>query len=110
MAQQDELALKNLAEASRGRYYQPEDTDAFLSSLLGELAPQCQIFALDQLVRQETFENKKFNLGAGEYVFKIAAAGQLKEIPFAIQNGATTTINVSGEKDDVKVEVKKGKE
>lgn len=110
IAHEDEVPLQKLAELSRGRYYQPEDYDALLSMWLGELAPQCQIFALDQLLQQEAFENKKVSLGAGEYVFKISAAGQLKEIPFTIQNGATTTLNITGEKDDVKVEVKKGKE
>lgn len=104
VALNDKKELKKMAEGTGGRFYQPDNYDIMLDTLLKELVLSYELYANDELILREPLVSRKFRFVPGDYVLKIPYGSDSKEVTFHLENGSKTTVKVEGK--DKKIHVK----
>lgn len=99
VGERDRKQLRELAEKTGGRYFQPDSYDTLLKSWLGELSLNYELLSRDKSVYQSSLEDREFRLGPGTYTLKIPYGNQIKAVELKLDHGTKTTLTVMGKEE-----------
>lgn len=98
IAESGQKELRRVAEMTGGKYFQPRDTEALNKVLFESLAFHSELFFQGEKILKIPLEDKVFQFSPGDYVLKIPFENEVFEIPFKLDHGTKTILEISGQK------------
>lgn len=92
----DRKQLRDTAERTGGRYYQPEDYDALSKSLLEELSLNYELYAGEKMLYQSPLDDKEFRLTSGSYRIVLPYRTDTKTYEFNLEHGTRKVLLIKG--------------
>lgn len=99
----DAEELKKLAKVTRGKFYQPDNYETLLKSFINELVLRYELYSQNELIKREPLGSQRFQLVPGAYILRIPYGTKFAEQKFTVKNGLTTTVEISGEKNEIHI-------
>lgn len=99
----DQLQLKELAEKTGGKFYQPDNYEILLKTFLSELILSYELYSQGELIKREPLGSRKFRLVPGTYTLKIPYGNKYKSEDFVVRNSLTTTLVIHGKNNEVHI-------
>lgn len=92
----DRKQLRDTAERTGGRYYQPEDYDALVKSLLEELSLNYELYAGEKMIYQSPLDDKEFRLTSGTYRIVLPYRNNTETYEFNLEHGMRKVLMIKG--------------
>lgn len=92
----DRKQLRDTAERTGGRYYQPEDYDALVKSFLEELSLNYELHAGEKMIYQSPLDDKEFRLTSGSYRIVLPYRTDTETYEFNLEHGTRKVLLIKG--------------